>query len=389
MSARKKFRAAFGAEGTTRVPAAICYTGIFLRDHWDDLTDRPWWTQFDPDPVERAQPEIDMVGRTGMDWFRIHLCAPKGERVAQSIEIDGDAVYLVAKAAGERRELRRPPISGTLATAEGRKPPPPAVGVSDIDALDRIIDRHWGARPYATPERMAEDGRFDLARELTAALGNTHFAHAHVSTPLWQATSLWGYEGLMQGLYDFPKLITYACDRILESVLAEIGWYAAAGADCIWFEECMTDMIGPVQFRTLNLPLVRRMAEAVTAAGMKSIYYYCGNPHLRWDELFDSGADALALEESKKGFDIDIAEVAARSKGRMALLGNLDAINLLPKASESDLRQEIERQCRAGAANDGRFVMSLGSPVTPDTPVRRVRTYCDLVHEVIMPRSAQ
>ena len=37
---------------------------------------------------------------------------------------------------------------------------------------------------------------------------------------------------------------------------------------------------------------------------------------------------------------------------------------------------------RAGRKNGGRFVMSLGSPVTPETPVARVRLYTDLVHEL-------
>jgi uroporphyrinogen-III decarboxylase len=62
------------------------------------------------------------------------------------------------------------------------------------------------------------------------------------------------------------------------------------------------------------------------------------------------------------------------------LLGNLDAIHLLPEASEAELRREIERQIKAGRQNGGRFVMSIGSPVTPGTPPRRVRQYADLVH---------
>lgn len=110
--------------------------------------------------------------------------------------------------------------------------------------------------------------------------------------------------------------------------------------------------------------------------------YYCGNPNDRLDLLLSVGADALALEESKKGFAIDIDDVVERVQGRCALLGNLDAIHLLEHGSEAALCAEIARQLAAGRRTGRRFVMSIGSPVTPGTPVARVRPYCDLVHEL-------
>jgi len=55
---------------------------------------------------------------------------------------------------------------------------------------------------------------------------------------------------------------------------------------------------------------------------------------------------------------------------------------LLPRASEEELRAEITRQIAAGRRNGSRFIMSLGSPVTPGTSVEKVRLYCDLVHDL-------
>ncbi|MHC4884357.1 MAG: hypothetical protein ACYTGH_04655 [Planctomycetota bacterium] len=43
------------------------------------------------------------------------------------------------------------------------------------------------------------------------------------------------------------------------------------------------------------------------------------------------------------------------------------------------LETEVARQLAAGRRNRGRFIMSTGSPVTPDTPVARVQQYADLV----------
>ena len=144
----------------------------------------------------------------------------------------------------------------------------------------------------------------------------------------------------------------------------------------------MTDMISADHFAAFNLPCLRQLTAEIHAQGMHSIYYFCGNPADKWDALLDSGADALSLEEGKKGFVIDIDDVVERVAGRLVVLGNLDAIHLLEKGSVDALRAEIARQVDAGRRNGSRFIMSLGSPVTPGTRLSRVRQYCDLVHEM-------
>jgi len=112
---------------------------------------------------------------------------------------------------------------------------------------------------------------------------------------------------------------------------------------------------------------------------MRSVYYYCGDPNDRFDEILATGADALHFEEGKKGFTIDINDVARRVDGRHVVFGNLDAIGILEHGSEGMLRSAIRRQLDAGHRNGNRFVMSTGSPITPGTPVERVRRYTDLV----------
>lgn len=144
----------------------------------------------------------------------------------------------------------------------------------------------------------------------------------------------------------------------------------------------MSDMISPAQCRDFSLKYVRPLVEAIREAGLWSVHYYCGRPDDRWEHLLDTGADALALEEGKKGFEVDMPRVAELVDGRMTLLGNIDAIAVMEHGSSQSLRAEIERQCEAGRRNRGRFVVSIGSPVTPGTPIARVREYCDIVHEI-------
>ena len=179
-----------------------------------------------------------------------------------------------------------------------------------------------------------------------------------------------------------PGLVEHACERLLAGAIVQVREAAVLGAAGIWIEDCMTDMVGPRAFGRLNVPFLRALTDEIRGLGMKSIHYFCGNPAGKWDLLLATGADAISLEESKKGFNIDIDDVVDRVQGRLAVLGNLDAIGLLENGSEAELRAEIARQIRAGRRNGSRFVMSTGSPVTPGTSPDRVRLYTDLVHEL-------
>jgi len=49
MTGREKMEAAFSAGGTPEIPALVPYEDIFIRDHWDELTDLPWWYREAPD----------------------------------------------------------------------------------------------------------------------------------------------------------------------------------------------------------------------------------------------------------------------------------------------------------------------------------------------------
>jgi uroporphyrinogen-III decarboxylase len=232
------------------------------------------------------------------------------------------------------------------------------------------------------PDGAWTEGRDDLARRLLDEFGDTHFPLRGVSSPLWRCYRLWGFEGMMERVSTRPGLIEHACRRALKIGIETVHEAAALGAAGLWIEECFTDMISPGAFAALNVPFVRELVEAIRAEGMKSIYYFCGDPTGKWEHLLSVGADALSLEESKKGFVIDIEDAVTRVAGRCTVLGNLDAIGILQNGSDDWLRAEISRQLAAGRRNGSRFIMSLGSPVTPETPVERVRLYCDLVRQL-------
>ena len=377
---RQKIEAALSRDGSPEFAAVICYEDIYFRDRWRDLTDYPWWYAQEPDISRQLAWRRQVFPKIGQDWFYLPDCLPRVARTRLAIQTRGERAFLVDGINGEEEELPEPVVGGWEAYEHGY-----SGHVAEIASTPAEIDHRIPPVEAFDAEQFLQQGSADLARDLLGEFGPAQFSIYHVTTPLWHCYYLWGFEGMMSMIATSPELVEYACQRYLGRCLNTVHQAAALGAGGVWLEDCLTDMISPSAFQRLNLPFVRMLVDEIRAHGMKSIYYFCGDPSGKLELLLEAGADALSLEESKKGFNIDITELAEFVQGRCTLLGNLDAIHLLPHASEEELRHEIQRQVQAGRLNRNRFIMSLGSPVTPQTPPQRVRLYCELTHELSQP----
>ena len=377
MTGREKIEQAFTAGGAPAFGAVVCYESIFIRDHWEEVTDQPWWVMHSPDIDAKVECFRDRIERMGQDWFALSPGMSNEQRQTLRIEHRPDGVHQVNTATGESRRLERPAVSGWRPDKGCHSVRPEQMPLSR-----EAVDEQLGRSLYADSVQLLRDGPGELPRRVLAGPGRNAFPIGAVGSPLWRNYALWGFEGMMSLVADAPDLVEHACRRHLEQARRAILRLAEIGVRGVWIEECLTDMISPALFRRLNVPFVRAVAEAVREAGMLSVYYYCGDPGDRLDLLLDCGADALHLEESKKGFRIDIEEIVEFVRGRCVVFGNLDAIGLLRRGAEDELRAEIARQIEAGRRNNRRFAMSVGSPVTPETPLSRVRLYTDIVHEL-------
>jgi hypothetical protein len=377
MNGREKIEAAFTPQGSPEIAAVICYESIYIRDRWDDLTRYPWWYRHVTDVPRQLAWRREVIGKLGQDWMELPASPSRATRERLDIVEEEGLTFRVDRLTGEKRRLRRDGVGGWSAP-RGQTESQRSVFPDSREQIDRMFP--IAAAP--DPAEIAPSGEDDLARAMLREFGGEVFPIAHVLAPLWHTYGQWGFEGMMVTVANRPELVEYACERLLSYSLQRVRTAAALGAAGIWIEDCMTDMISPEAFARLNLPYVRQLVEAIRALGMRSIHYFCGNPAGKRGLLLETGADALSLEEGKKGFIIDIDDVVDRTQGRTAVLGNLDAVRLLETGSEDELRAEIGRQIAAGRRNGSRFIMSLGSPATPGTTPERVRRYCDLTHDL-------
>ena len=376
MTGREKILRAFESTGTSDIGAVVCYDCIFIRDHWSSLTETPWWYAQSGLIEKEIAWARDYSEKVGLEWLNVYPCSSRAERSRQAYEQRQDGVWRVDAETGEETCLSAPTAGGTntrCATSRKSRLDSLPAAQADVDTLIPL------AEPFDR-NLFLQEGRHDAAAAIRGALDL--LAYGHSLSPLWSLYSLLGYKGMMVFMLQDGHLASYAGERIFANAKQHIRMISALGADAVWIEECLIDQISPELFGKLNVPLVQRCVQEIRAQGMKSIYYYCGNPNDRLDHILDVGADAVHFEESKKDFTIDIAEIVRKVDGRCVVFGNLDAIGVLQDGSADMIRSEVKRQLDAGRCNGNRFVMSTGSPVTPGTSAEKVRLYTDIVREL-------
>ena len=376
MTGREKILQAFEPAGTSKIGVVACYDDLFIRDHWFSLTETPWWYTHSGLIGKDIAWARDVFEKTGLEWLAVQPCPSRAERSRQVYDEREDGVWQVDTETGEEKCLSVPTPSGVNTKAASSRH-------SCLDSLPATRKDVDVLVPFEEPfdcKLFLEEGRYDAASAIRGALNL--LVYAHVASPLWSLYALLGYEGMMVFLLQDSHLASYAGERILENAKQRVRMISALGADAVWIEECLMDQISPELFLHLNVPLVRECVREIRTHGMKSIYYYCGDPNDRLEAILDVGADAVHFEESKKGFTIDIADVVRKVDARCVVCGNLDAVGVLEFGSEDKMRSEVKRQLDAGRSNGSRFIMSTGSPITPGTSVDRVRFYTDIVREL-------
>ncbi|MFQ6099515.1 MAG: uroporphyrinogen decarboxylase family protein [Armatimonadota bacterium] len=234
--------------------------------------------------------------------------------------------------------------------------------------------------PETRPEDIVEAGHTLLTRRIVESLGGEYCIVASVGTPFWGAYGLLGFTGLMEAIHDAPHHLLEAIARFVPYRLAHVKALRSAGVDVIFVESCLesADVLSPTQFRTFSLPYLRRLLNGIRELGLPCVLYFCGDPRDRLECLRELPCDALAFEESKKGFTVDIGEVRERIGDDKTLFGNVD-VRLVRDGSPDVIRAEVQRQVRAAGAG-GKFVVSVGSPLTLDTPPVKVDVLVEAAH---------
>jgi hypothetical protein len=247
--------------------------------------------------------------------------------------------------------------------------------VHDGDDIDQLL-------PFVKAEELLKRGDFDLPRCIVHDYGELTFISTILDTPFSDAYDLLGFQGLMVIQHDKPQLFHYLLKRKLEQTTQVMQAWAEIGVHGVYVEEVFTgaDMISPRSYDefvfTYNQPYFRTMR----SLGLQPIHYVCGDVIPRLDRIIQYDIAAVAVEESKKNFKIEIEDVIARIGEKTVVFGNVDAVHFGLNASPEEMAAEVRRQLEIGNRAVG-FVVSTGSPFPLDTNPRQIDALIDAAHE--------
>jgi hypothetical protein len=380
-------------EKTDVIPAAPCYLSLFLAD-----VERAYYIEqyrncmegreryavdHAQDTYFRLQALIQSydIFKTPPDWIELGAGASKAWAERTEIDLRQGVLYYHDKLSGVRVPMHAVPMPYGDETLN-------ETGLVQPDIWD--ISSQFSSRedvetqlPIVSTEDLIARGDFDLPRQVVANYGERFFISTILDTPYSDMYDLLGFRGLMVFQRRNPDLLHSLLQRkLLQSREVTAAW-AATGIHGVYVEEVFSgvDAISPQSYHkfvfTYNQPYFQHMR----ASGLLPIHYVCGDVIPRLEYMVECDIAAVAVEESKKNFRIELAEVIERVAGRKAVFGNIDAVRFGIHATEQEMATEVRRQAGIGAQARG-FILSTGSPFPLETEPSMIDTLVTAAHSI-------
>jgi uroporphyrinogen-III decarboxylase len=388
MNGRERMFAALNRQPSDVVPVAPCFPNIFLRQpEWQAYVEA-YRARIGNDAEYRITPAEDNqiifeskcksldAWQEMPDWIGVTR-SPTTEVQKHSLirAHDGDLFLFDEQ---KQAELN---LSNLV---RGDSNELMAERTDDLAAMRDLSHEEIDQRiPVLSKKDLLESGAFEVPKRMMARFQNDYFMHAVISTPYTSAKYVSGLIKTMYLLREEKSVLHYIVDRCLDSAVELTKAWAELGVYGIYYQETLSaaDFIAPSDYDEFVYPTTKELVRQCQSLGMKAMLYIAGNSVPRLAQLLGMGLDALAVEESRKNFLVNIADVRAQM-GNITLFGNIDAYGILEIGSDDQLDAEITRQISQGSTKEGGFIMSTGSPITPDTTPQRVKRFIQRSREL-------
>jgi uroporphyrinogen decarboxylase len=166
----------------------------------------------------------------------------------------------------------------------------------------------------------------------------------------------------------YHTMISYFLDRNMK-VLRQ---FVEAGADFISLSgnEANGTTVGPDYFRRYVLEHEVRLMNALHHLGGRAIYHNCGRAALLLPVLREIGMDVYESLTPPPFGDTNLTD-AIRIMDGVGLMGGLDQIEFLRKATPTMVQQRVSELARI-AARHGRFILGTSDYINDCTPVENL-----------------
>lgn len=384
MNAKERMLRVLNHQPTDCYPVAPVYFSLYLDPHVRELYGQAYRDRMqenarrDVDRQEEIEIRISsVIGAYDKledwpDWMEVEIGPSRDWAANRVLEMEGGELFHRDLTAGIRRPLRGGIYEFFRDFGDG----------SDEVSVGDVVDRSGDFRSVADAEAaveiipfqaLDEAGHFDLPRRVVERYGDDTFLYTIVNAPYWATYRLLGFEGMMTMIYDRPDVLVRLMERRMERTMERLEGFRRMGVPGVFLEEPFTsaDLMSPRMYRELIFPHTQTMAQEIRRMGFKIVMYFPGNVIPLLPIVKELEIDALSVEASRKGYQVDLAQVVEGIGRDKCVFGNVDSIYVAQQGTQRDLEAEIKRQFEIGSAAAG-FALSADSPFPLETPLERV-----------------
>ncbi|MDR2850056.1 MAG: uroporphyrinogen decarboxylase family protein, partial [Verrucomicrobiota bacterium] len=248
---------------------------------------------------------------------------------------------------------------------------PAIASPSEIDRL-RPADPHKDGNLPAFLEAM------DRAQQ---AVGAEVPVNGALTGPFTVASFLIGAETLNRLLLKGPPLVHRLCEIATEAALA----YADAILDTgctpsLTDAMCSSTVISPRQFREFGAPYLKRLIDHIHARGKAVTLHICGKTAPIWNDMADTGADCLSIDNAAS-----LAEAKTAVGARVRLMGNVPPSEVMLLGTPAQVREAVRERVRQAHDSPKGLIVASGCSLPVETPFANIDAMLDAVREIGWP----
>ncbi len=169
-----------------------------------------------------------------------------------------------------------------------------------------------------------------------------------------------------------PALWHQLMDRLTSLAIASLESQITAGAAMFQLFDSWVGILSPSEYREMVAPHSNAVFHRLAHLDVPSIHFGVGTASLL-EQMANSGCTVVGVDD-RTGLD----DAYRITKGKVALQGNLDPVNILIGAEAA--LSESEKVLSSSAISPG-YIFNLGHGIFPESDPEVIKTVVDLVHE--------
>lgn len=216
---------------------------------------------------------------------------------------------------------------------------------------------------YTPPDPHAP-GRYDAVEQALATYGDRYAVIVHLNDVFSIPRALMGMENLLMAVAAEPELVQALVEMSVDINLQMAKEVVRRGAQIVYTGDDLAwnkgPLMSPRHFRALFYPGFCRVIRGFKELGLYVIKHSDGNLWPIIDMLVDSGIDCLDPIDPVAG--MDLAEVKACFRQRIALKGNVDCASLMTYGTPEETAAATKEALRQGMPGGG-FILSSSNSI--------------------------